>query len=308
MKTTKNRTSRVALALVAGLLCGATLAAPAEAQRGRRAAAQQPEEGDSRRPTVTIAQLDEVTPKLESANTDEVREALDLLVAMDDRRGVPPIAALLRSGQQDAITDRALNALKVLAAPQSIEVLVEFTTHRREGARRRAYQALAAIEDRRVPGLLERGLRDSDRTVRGAAALALGEVGGEANLDVLFLAFERGVVEAAIAIGKIGKEDSLPRYAEFLGREPLGVMLSGYHEYLRRDDIDLEKKAAIVERLGEVSGTMVRRFLQEYLTTLPEGRIRNREIREHRELVETTIRRIPVEGGGVTMGQEGAAQ
>ena len=221
---------------------------------------------------------------------------------MDDRRVVPPIAALLRSGRPDAITDRALNALKVLGAANGIDVLVEFTHHRRAGARRRAYQALAAIDDRRVPSLLEPGLRDSDRSIRGAVALALGKVGNRESLDILFKAFERNVVEAAIAIGKLGNNASIARYDEFLGREPLGVMLSGYHEFLRRDDISLEKKSEIVERLGEIAGTMVRRFLQEYAGTLPDGRIRNRELREHKELVLNTIRRIPEEGGGTTMG------
>ena len=295
------RSNLRARASAAGVLLVLAFAATgAEAQRGRRAA--EPAEGDSRRPTVTIADLDTVTPKLESANADEVREALDLLVAMDDARVIPPIAALLRSGRRDRITDRALNALKVLAAPQAIDVLAEFRNHRRPGARRRAYQALAAIEDRRVPGLLERGLRDSDRTVRGAAALALGEVGSDANLEVLFLAFERNVVEAAIAIGKLGDNESVARYTESLGREPLGVMLSGYHEFLRRDDISSAKKTEVIERLGEVSGTMVRRFLQEYLGTFPEGRIRNETLRELKDVVEQTIRRIPTEGGGVTMG------
>lgn len=295
MKQSRGRVA--ALAILAALLLST---AGADAQRGRRSA--EAEEEDSRRPTVTISQLDTVTPKLESANADEVREALDLLVAMDDARVVPPIAALLRSGRQNRITDRALNALKVLGSPAAIEVLAEFRHHRRPGARRRAYQALAAIEDDRVPGLLERGLRDSDRSVRGAAALALGEVGSEANLEILFVAFERNVIEAAIAIGKLGDDASIARYTEFLGREPLGVMLSGYHEFLRRDDIAIEKKTEIVERLGEVSGTMVRRFLQEYVGTFPSGRIRNRELRELKEVVEQTIRRIPAEGGGVTMG------
>jgi len=290
--------SRGRLAALAIVALGLLSAAGAEAQR--RGA--EPAEGDSRRPTLTIAELDTVTPQLQSADPDEVREALDLLVAMDDARVVEPIAELLRSGHRDRITDRALNALKVLASPRAIEVLSEFRHHRRASARRRAYQALAAIEDRRVPGLLERGLRDSDRSVRGAAALALGEVGSEANLEILFVAFERNVVEAAIAIGKLGGEQSIARYTEFLGREPLGVMLSGYHEFLRRDDIGVEKKTAIVERLGEVSGTMVRRFLQEYLGTFPSGRIRNRELRELKEVVEQTLRRIPESGGGVTMG------
>ena len=221
---------------------------------------------------------------------------------MDDRRVIPAIADMLRSGRADALTDRALNGLRVLAQPSAIDVLTEFTSHRRAAARRHAYRALAAIDDRRVPGLLERGLRDSDRSVRGSAALALGEVGSKANLDVLFVAFERNVVEAAIAIGKLGDAESIARYDEFLGREPLGVMLSGYHEFLRRDAIPLAKKTEIVERLGEVAGVMVRRFLQEYLRTLPEGRIRDRKVLEHKDLVEETIRRIPEEGGGERVG------
>lgn len=256
------------------------------------------------RPQVTLNDLDEIVPKLQSANLDEVREAIDLLSVIDHPRVVPHIAELLRSGRPDAITNRALSALRGLAAPDSIEVLTEFTNHRRPGARRRAYQALAAIEDRRVAPLLERGLRDSDRTVRGAAALALGEIGARGSLDTLFRAFERNVIEAAIAIGKLGNAASIERYDSFLGREPLGVMLSGYNEYLRRRDISHDHKKAIVERLGEVAGVMVRRFLQDYLRTLPE-RTRNRQIREMKELLEETIARIPEEAAGVRINNGG---
>ena len=276
-------------------------AAVAAQPRGSRAQDDEPS-----RPQVTLADLDEITPKLQSANLDEVREAIDLLSVIDHPRVVPHLAELLRSGRPDAITNRALSALRGLAAPQSIEVLTEFTNHRRPGARRRAYQALAAIDDRRVAPLLERGLRDSDRTVRGAAALALGQIGARRSLDTLFRAFERNVIEAAIAIGKLGNAASIERYDSFLGREPLGVMLSGYHEYLRRTDIAHDAKKAIVERLGEVAGVMVRRFLQDYLRTLPE-RTRNRQIREMKELLEETIARIPEEAAGVRMGP-GAAE
>lgn len=261
----------------------------------------QSDDDEPARPQVTLADLDEITPKLQSANLDEVREAIDLLSVIDHPRVVPHLAELLRSGRPDAITNRALSALRGLAAPQSIEVLTEFTNHRRPGARRRAYQALAAIDDRRVAPLLERGLRDSDRTVRGAAALALGQIGARGSLDTLFRAFERNVIEAAIAIGKLGNASAIERYDAFLGNEPLGVMLSGYNEFLRRNDIAHDAKKAIVERLGEVAGVMVRRFLQDYLRSLPE-RTRNRQIREMKELLEETIARIPEEAAGVRVG------
>ena len=78
-------------------------------------------------------------------------------------------------------------------------------------------------------------------------------------------------------------------------------MLSGHEEYLGRSDIDLETKAAIVDRLGEVAGVMVRRFLQSYLNQFP-SRIRDQEVRELFERVEETIARIPEEAAGETIG------
>ncbi len=277
------------MALAAALM--GTVTAAAQRGRGRRAPV------DPEQPRVSLRDLDRIVPKLQSPNPDEVREAIDLLSVIDRPEVVPPLAELLRAGQPDAITDRALEALRGLAAPESIEVLTEFLHHRRVAARRRAYQALAAIDDPRIPRLLERGLRDSDRSVRGAAALALGEIGARQSLDILFRAFERGVVEAAIAIGKLGDAAAIERYGEFLGREPLGVMLSGYREFLGRRDIPHDSKKAIVERLGEVAGVMVRRFLGEYLASLPE-RTRNRQIRELKVLLQETIARIPEEATG----------
>ena len=287
----------VSLTVATGLT--ALLATPdaAEAQartRGRRTPAAQPREGAQEGPVApapTLADLDEIVPRLRSENPDEVREAIDLLSVIDSREVVAPLADLLRSGQPDAITDRALEALRGLAHPSSIDVLTEFTRHRRSGARRRAYQALAAIEDRRVAPLLEQGLRDSDRGVRGAVALALGTIGARSSVDVLFRAFDRGVVEAAVAIGKLGDGATVERFSQHLGQQPLSVMLSGYEQYLRRTDIDEETKVQIVNRLGEVSGRTVREFLSQELARFPE-----RDRSRLRQVITDTVRRIPVEG------------
>jgi hypothetical protein len=266
-------------------------------------------------PAPTIADLDEIVPRLQSTDPDQVREAIDLLSVIDRREVIPPLAALLRSGQPDPITDRALEALRGLADPSSIEVLTEFSRHRRSGARRRAYQAIAAIEDRRVTPLLEQGLRDSDRTVRANCALALGTIGSRSSLDILFRAFERGVVEAAVSIGKLGNEASVERFSAHLGQQPLSVMLSGYEQYLRRADIDERTKVGIVNRLGEVSGRAVREFLAVYLATLPQGARRPpprraaagaEERQSIRDVVQATIRRIPVEGDTRRTGAAGA--
>ncbi len=242
-------------------------------------------------PQPTVRDVDDIAARLASPNPDEVREAIDLLSVIDDPSVVPHLAELLRSGRMDEVTDHALTALRGLAHASAIDVLVEFTHHRRARARRLAYQALAAIDDRRIPSLLEQGLRDSDRNVRATAARALGEIGARQSVDTLFLAFDRGVVEAAGAIGKLGNGGSLERFNGHLGNAPLSVMLSGYREYLRRDDIADGVKVDIIHRLGEVSGPMVRAFLQRYLDTLPtRGRASRGPIRT---VVIDTLRLIP---------------
>ncbi len=277
--------SRLPLLFSVAALCLVLFPHAADAQRRhRQAAADEGATADA----PTLADLDTIVPKLESANADEVREAIDLLAVIDRPEVIPPLEHLLRSGQPDAITDRALEALGVLSHPSAIDVLAAFTHHRRPGARRRAYQSLASIQDRRVAELLERGLADSDRNVRATAALSLGDIGARGSLDILFRAFERGVVEAAIAIGKLGNRQSITRFDEYLGQRPLSIMLSGYNEFLRRSDIPVEAKTDIVAKLGEVAGPMVKRFLQDYLATFAE--------RDHsalRRAVEETARRIP---------------
>jgi HEAT repeat protein len=244
-------------------------------------------------PQPTVRDVETIAARLGSANPDEVREAIALLSVIDHPSVIPPLAAMLRSGRSDEVTDQALTALGGLAHPSAVDVLVEFTRHRRSRARRLAYQALAAIQDSRVPALLEQGLRDSDRNVRATAARSLGDIGAQQSVDTLFVAFDRGVVEAAIAIGKLGDRASVTRFNDHLGRVPLSVMLSGYGEYLARVDIPDEVKVDIIGRLGEVSGPLVRAFLQRYLDTLPtRGPLVARSNRI-RTVVIDTLRRIP---------------
>jgi hypothetical protein len=258
----------VALALAAGL------AAPAAAQEGMP----------------TVDDIPELAARLDSTNTDEVREAIAMLTIVDDDRVIPHLTRLLRSGRQDVVVDDALGALRGLARPSSLDVLAEFTHHRRARARRRAYQAIAAIEDPQVRPLLEQGLRDSERNIRAACARTLGRIEARESVPVLFLAFERGVVEAAIPIGKMGDASTVERFGQHLGDMPLSVMLSGYRHYLSRRDIPQQVKVQIIEQLEEISGPMIRSFFQRYLDTLPSSGRRSRS--PVRTAVVTALRRI----------------
>lgn len=289
-------TSAVGIATISAVAF-VTLLAPvgADAQRRGRRAQPAAEAEEPTGPQPTVRDVATIAARLDSSNPDEVREAIDLLSVIDHPSVVPHLATLLRSGRSDEVTDRALTALRGLAHPSAIEVLTEFTHHRRPRARRLAFQALAAITDRRVPRLLEQGLADSDRNVRAQCARSLGEIGATGSVDTLFHAFDRGVVEAAISIGKLGNRAAVGRFNEHLGHVPLSVMLSGYSEFVRRGDIPDEVKIEIIGRLGDISGDMVRVFLQRYLDTFSSGRAAQRD--RVRTVVLETLRRIPGHAG-----------
>ncbi len=258
-------------------------AASADAQQRRAPARRraQPTEAVEGGPAPTVEDLPTISARLRSANADEVREAITLLTIINDDAAIAPLSELLRSGQNDVITDAALEALQRLAMAPSIDVLTEFTHHRRAGARRRAYAAIAAIRtDRRVAPLLEQGLRDSDRSIREETAEALGRIGARGSLEMLFRAFERGVLGAGVSIGRLGSDADVTRFNAFLGRMPISVMLGGYDQLLQRRDIADSVKIDIIGRLREVSGRMVCQSLLTYRDTLPPlGRQSPNELR-----------------------------
>lgn len=272
-------------------------------------------------------EIDAVREMFETRDPAKMLEGLDTLLLLDDPAVIPAIAELLRSGPPDNVTDRALDALAALEHRSAMEVLVEFTNHRRVDARRRAYLAISVIPDRDRPALLEGCLSDSDRSIRGLCAESLGDIGSKGSLDILFRAFERGVLEAAISIGKLGDEEHIDRFDEYLGDQPLPIMLKGYKEFLARREIDRARKIQIVTGaceaeleqrrrdqamrdrgrtppprdpdaplcdpnrlygLGEIGGPAVRTFLYDYLNTFPEN-----DESELVRAVEETIRRIP---------------
>lgn len=205
---------------------------------------------------------------LRAEDADAVRRAVEALREADDPETVTLLSALLRSGVPSGLVDLALVSLGETHDADALPVLVEFTQHRRPGARRRAYLAVANIPGPEAHRVLEQGLADQHQSVRAACATALGNAGSAASVARLFEAWDRGVPEAATAIGKLGEKESIARFGQRLTRVRLPVMLAGYREYLTRTDIDSRAKVEIVQTLGEVSGPAVSRFLEDYLKTL----------------------------------------
>jgi HEAT repeat protein len=272
----------VRAALVA--LCSLLLFGSTPASRARA--------GDDALPT-----LGGLRAELESHDEKRVLAAIDGLAK---RRGLPAfeaLAAFIRAGQPDAWADRAIAALGSQPTAQALPLLTELVRHRRPGARVAALRAVAAHRGPEADALIEAGLRDGDAAVRGASARLLGERGQRSALEVLFQALERGVPEAARAIGQLGDAASVTRLHGLLGRQPLAVMLTGYEALLARADVAEDTKLDIVARLGELAVVPVKRFLEQRLTArgAPRSKRLARALRETaRRIAEPSAPRTQV--------------
>jgi HEAT repeat protein len=293
------------------LALAAISVAPAAAHAQRRSA---PRGAATERPQETLSPR-EAREALRSDDENRVMQGIDALTVIGTPDVVPPILELLRSGPPDSVTDHAVEKLGMIGHPSAIDELANMLHHRRPAARRAAITALSRVRDERVRALIESGLHDSDATVRGAAATALGGIGARQSVPLLMRAFERGVPQAAEAIGRLGdaatavssdaawdREDprttSHPRtLAMWLGRMPISVLLDGFKQYLNRRDISPAVKEQIIVRLEQQASAHVREFLQTWVQSLPAG-YRGRD----RARAELAIQQIRVPAGGAAGG------
>ncbi|MDP3277634.1 MAG: HEAT repeat domain-containing protein [Deltaproteobacteria bacterium] len=227
---------------------------------------------------------------LRSPDVERVEDSIESIATYPTPESVTAVIELLQSGPVDRITDKAIEALGILARPEAISELSVLMRHRRPAARVEALEALAEIQDPRVRPLLEAGLGDSAPEVRGTAARSLGKIGARASIPLLFRAFERGVPEAAESIGQIGSpEDALstepardmqdPRrvtgrqtLAMWLTHAPIGVILGGFQRFLDRRDIPVAIRVKIIERLEQrAASAQVRDFLQRWVQSRRRG-------------------------------------
>jgi hypothetical protein len=184
------------------------------------------------------------------------------------------LAELVHEGASDSTTDAVLEALAAHPRPGTFELLAELSQHRRAAARRRAIIALAKLapsarakEHGLTLELLIRALGDSDASVRGAAARALGEraEGRGPALDALLRALVRGVPEAGGAAGRLAPETELPRLHAALETRPLAVVVDAYDALLARASISEAAKLDVIARLGEIASEGAKAFLRRLI-------------------------------------------
>jgi HEAT repeat protein len=252
------RTLSTVLALAAILAAGAVSAAPVKA-------------APTARPGLGKQEIRDAIFKLKSPNPEEVLSTVQVLAASGSKEAVSPLTDLLLAGPRDDITNAILTALGSIGDRASLDTLVSYLNHRRPDARVVAIMAIEGYKEAKVTTALEGALRDSDAQVRSTAAMALGKRGSKGSVPILFQAFDRGVPDAAIAIGQIGSPADAQRLAGYLGKTDVKFLLPGFDEFLRRADFAEPDKIKILDRLFELAGPDVRRFAVAYKASFPQG-------------------------------------
>ncbi len=206
---------------------------------------------------------------LESTSVDEVRLGIETLGLVPSPRAADALAARIRRGLPFDLLEDALTTLGAMQQRSSLPVVLELTRHRHGHVRAKAIATLGAIGGSDAVVAIRRGLDDPDRQVRIAAVRAMSAASDRTGVMMLMRAFDRGLLEAAEAIGHLGSPEEVRALLGHLGIVPFDTLMPGLGEALRRSDLPQRLRLDIVARLTELATQNVRVFFEMLLPTLP---------------------------------------
>ena len=176
----------------------------------------------------------------------------------------PMIEQLLKKGTLAAAARAAIDALAAIGAPASSAVIRPYLRHRVSEVRRAAARALGSTKGAEAVLAFKEGLRSSDGMVRGFSAAGLGSLGQAEALPDLFVALDRGVAEAAAAIGMLCGADDCERFVSKLTKASFDVMTSGLDPILfRKTPLPEAEVLKIVRRIGDLATPQARKYLTD---------------------------------------------
>lgn len=206
---------------------------------------------------------------LASDDPEKIREGIETIGLEGKPRYIEPLADRIRKGLPPELLDAAIDTLGVMGRPQAGPILFELSSHRRSEVRAKTVQAIVACKPDGAERALVTALSDEDESVRAAAALGLGEIEAKGSIDQLFTALDRGVMQAATAIGQIAEREHIDKLLGYLGELPFDTITPALLEVLAREDVPRKVKLDVIARLGELATPEVKTFLQDYVASLP---------------------------------------
>lgn len=211
--------------------------------------------------------LADATAALNSGNQGKVEIGIQSLGLLGDTAAVEALATRVRRGLPRDLLQTAILALGTMGDPAAGPVLIELTRHRSSLIRTSATEMVAVLQPPDAIPALIAALHDQDADVRAAAAVGLGDMRASEALDTLFKAHERGVSEAAIAIGKAVAAADVPRVLAYVGHLPMPTLGPVLSLIIGRADLDENARLQVVARLSDLATREVKAFLGEVLAT-----------------------------------------
>jgi HEAT repeats len=260
----------VALAAAAGAGRARAQAAPGAAKPKPAAAAgtaKPAKAGKAKKvdPRVNAA-IESAKQMMAADNRESVEAGIQSLGLLGTAEAVEPLTARIRQGLPPELLETAIVTLMALGQPNAGPVLYELTAHRRPEVRLRAVEAIAATKPPGGERGLLSALSDADARVRSAAAVGLGDIGASsAAIEKLFLALDRGNMEASGAIGKIVAPNDTQRLTGYLGKVPLRNLGPALAQVLQRKDVPESAKLEVIVRLEETGTPEVRDYLGDLI-------------------------------------------
>lgn len=212
------------------------------------------------------AAIDNANAMMAAADRATVEAGIQSLGLLGSADAVEPLAARIRKGLPPELLETAIVTLMALGQPSAGPVLYELTAHRRPEVRLRAVEAIAATNPPGGERGLLSALSDADPRVRSAAAIGLGDIhASQGAIEKLFLALDRGNMEASGAIGKIVAPNDTARLTAYLGKVPFRNLGPALAQVLRRKDVADAAKLEIIVRLEEVGTPEVKGYLGDLI-------------------------------------------
>ncbi|MES1205273.1 MAG: HEAT repeat domain-containing protein [Pseudomonadota bacterium] len=223
------------------------------------------------RPRLGADALDKVRDLLAGNDQEVIAATAKALGESAAPNAALPLVEMLVVGTRPSAAIAALDALKKLHDPMSIEILTLYAGNRGATVRRQAVRALGAFSDTRVvPTLMDR-LGDTAPDVRAAAADALAVRGEKAAAPRLLALLKHNDGGAAAPLGTIAPVAMLPAITELQGGIDDGHLATTLGEMVKRHDVAEPLRLDIVKTLARIPGAASTTALVEYVGTLAGG-------------------------------------
>ena len=213
----------------------------------------------------TKSAIDSAKMLMASSKAENVEAGIQSLGLLGTKDAVEPLAERIRAGLTPELLETAIVTLMALGQPSAGPILYELSAHRRPEVRLRAIEAITATNPPGAEQALSAALSDPDTHVRSAAATGLGEIGALGSLEKLFLALDRGNMEASAAIGKAIAPNDSDRLVKYLGKLPFRSLSAAFVQVLQRKDVPESAKLELVSHLEEVGTAEVKGFLGDVI-------------------------------------------